>query len=78
MYYEEEFIDGVWYYRTTPRGEWKVKPVQVSWEDSETQVDEYDVINGLLRDMASITLTEKLLIKCVIEWVFKNYKLEEK
>ena len=23
MYYEEELINGVWYYKTMPRGEWK-------------------------------------------------------
>ena len=28
MYYEEKLIDGVWYYKTMPDGEWRVKPVQ--------------------------------------------------
>lgn len=33
MYYEEEFIDGVWYWRSTPDGEWSVKKLQMAKAD---------------------------------------------
>lgn len=35
MYYEEKFIDGIWYWRGTPDGEWTVKKVQMSKADEE-------------------------------------------
>jgi len=28
MYYEEKLIDGVWYFRTLPNAEWRIKEKQ--------------------------------------------------
>ena len=33
MFYEEELIDGVWYWRSTPDGDWIVKKLQMSKGD---------------------------------------------
>lgn len=40
--------------------------------------DKDDVITAMLLDIGCTTITESLLAKVVIDWVFENYKLEEK
>lgn len=70
MHYEEKLIDGVWYWRSTPDGEWSVKKMQMSKADEEKMTNNNDIqaaLDGLLAK-------NKPLSDCLDELKWENYR----